>query len=499
MSDNMIYIQVDKKSNDIAKDARITGDDRFKVKNYLFALNHYNRSIAFAKSKNVAALAYGNRSAVYFENQLYNECLENIQLARENGYPSNKMSILADREAKCKELMDELKTLLDEFKDEKSNDIRDFFKLSYPANEKIPWVVDCVEVRTTEQFGRGIYAKQDLKAGDIICVEDAFFNYTSKDVYSTYFHCYNCFKSNRMNLIPCDKIASIMFCSTACKEDFYSKIGNMKKDILCADVKLLFDVAGIFGSVKAFDDYINRTDLKTLNKTIFDYDFSDPEDPDFKDKLLNCFLSLSTNTNPSEHDRHIRKYVSKKASDHLLSIYNLNQKEMKVHDGSKNMFVRGHTVSLFASLINHACVRNAQIISVENKAVTILINPVKAGEQIFFCYTPYVIMFSNEMKKELGRKHLFKCDCEACRSGTKEHERKFKKSHMLNVLELIEDNPAFLGDYEKAREDLNKSWDKVNKNPPPYYQLSNVPLNWSINILDTVAFQCSFPFPPFEG
>ena len=191
--------KVDQKSNDIANEARVTGNSRFQAKNWLYALNHYNRSIAFAKSKNVAALAFGNRSAVYFAIQLYKECLENIQLARENGYPANKMSKLNERESKCKELMDESK-------DKKTDTLWDFFQLSYPANEKIPWVVDCVEMRRTEKFGRGIYAKQDLKAGEIICVEDAFFNYTYKEeIYNTYFHCYNCFKSKKMNLIPCDK------------------------------------------------------------------------------------------------------------------------------------------------------------------------------------------------------------------------------------------------------------------------------------------------------
>jgi len=192
---NSYNISVIEKSNDKANEARITGNVRFQAKNYLFALNHYNRSLAYAKSKSVAALTYGNRSAVFFNVQLYKECLENIQLARENGYPANKLSKLIEREAKCKELMTAPKT----------DAIWDFFKLSYPANEKIPWIVDCVEMKWTEKYGRGIYAKQDLKAGDIICVEDAFFNYTFFDKYNTYFHCYNCFDSNKMNLIPCDK------------------------------------------------------------------------------------------------------------------------------------------------------------------------------------------------------------------------------------------------------------------------------------------------------
>lgn len=198
-------IEIDQKSDDIANEARLAGNYRFSVKNFLYALNHYNRSIAFAKSNNLAALAYGNRSAVYFEVKLYQECLENIQLARDHGYPANGMTKLNEREVKCKKLMD--KSI-----DKKTNTLWDFFKLSYEPNEKIPWIVNCVEMHQTEKYGRGIYAKQDLKAGDIICVEDVFFNYTFKDwnMYSTYFHCYNCFKPNKMNLIPCEDRKSVV-------------------------------------------------------------------------------------------------------------------------------------------------------------------------------------------------------------------------------------------------------------------------------------------------
>ena len=122
-----------------------------------------------------------------------------------------------------------------------------------------------------------------------------------------------------------------MFCSITCKENFYAKAVDINK-MLCADVKLLSDVAEHFGGVKAFDDYIKRTDLNTLNKTIFDYDLTNPEDPEYKDKLINCFLSLSTNKDCLTEKCHIRKLLSTKASKHLLSIYNLNHRDLMFED-----------------------------------------------------------------------------------------------------------------------------------------------------------------------
>lgn len=181
----------DKKSNE----SRLIGNQEFRQMNWFNALANYNLSIAYANSKSAIALGYSNRSAVYFETKLYEHCLQNIQLARENGYPADKLARLADREAKCLNRMSKPK-------DENGKDFWDFFKLSHPANEKIPWLVHCVEMKWTKKFGRGIYAKQDLKAGDVICVEEPIFNFTKKDW--GHYQCFNCFKANALNLIPSD-------------------------------------------------------------------------------------------------------------------------------------------------------------------------------------------------------------------------------------------------------------------------------------------------------
>lgn len=189
------------KSDEKSEKFRNAGNLDFVARKYVDALINYNKSITFAETKEVAALAYGNRSAVYFELMLFDECLQNIQLARESGYSADKLQKLNDREDKCKEL-------LSESMDADKKDFWNCFKLSYPSNEKIPWLVDCVEMRWIRPFGRGIYAKQDLKAGDIICVEEPIVNYADGD--NAYSRCYNCFKANAMNLIPCDRTGKIL-------------------------------------------------------------------------------------------------------------------------------------------------------------------------------------------------------------------------------------------------------------------------------------------------
>jgi len=165
----------------------------------LYTFINYCLDLFSDDSKELLSKGFAKRSAVYFELKRYEDCLKNIEWARENGYPKEKLPKLKEREVKCKKLMKESMDV--------QEDLWNFFKLSYPANEKIPWLVDRVEMRWTEKYGRGIYAKEDLKAGDIICIEEPAVNYAHE--HNTYMRCFNCFKTNALNLIPCDQTGKI--------------------------------------------------------------------------------------------------------------------------------------------------------------------------------------------------------------------------------------------------------------------------------------------------
>lgn len=118
------------------------------------ALESYNKSLCVAQLNSVdIPLAFGHRSVVYLEAKEYELCLENIQLARDYGYPSDKIATLSYVEEKCKKLMESHIA-------NPEDDPWNFFKLSYPANEKIPFLVNCVELRKAETFGRYVITNQ---------------------------------------------------------------------------------------------------------------------------------------------------------------------------------------------------------------------------------------------------------------------------------------------------------------------------------------------------
>jgi len=371
-------ISIDK-SDKVANKHRESGNSHYSQKEWLKALIAYNKSITCANSKNVICLGYANRSAVFLEIQRYEDCLKNIEWARENKYP-NKLK-LTEREKKCKELME---------KAVKHEDPNDFFKLSYPANEKIPWIADCLKMRTTEKYGRGIYATKDLKAGDIVCVEEPIihcFKDISNDLGDAYYmHCYHCFKTCMLNLIPCIRTNALMFCSPECRQALYAKGLNMET-FMCENVKTLAVIMDGFNGKKGFEDFLKHNDIKKLNKTIFDYDLSDSKDPKYKEKLVTCLMSLNSKKNFNIGDFCLsQNHLSDTNRNHILGIRSLNQQHTYYYDGEHTAVFSGNSISTFVSLLNHSCVPNVNPFSVDNKVAVVVLKPIKAGEQLFRSY-----------------------------------------------------------------------------------------------------------------
>lgn len=131
----------------------------------------------------------------------YEEALLNIKWAKENECPPDTVEKLNKREV----------TILEEQKKEvkdPGDDVKNFFTLSYPANPKIPFIVECLELKTTEKYGRGIYTKQNLEPGDFIAIEESVISMHKKLTNKPpagYLSCVHCMKSCMRNLIPCTK------------------------------------------------------------------------------------------------------------------------------------------------------------------------------------------------------------------------------------------------------------------------------------------------------
>jgi SET and MYND domain-containing protein 4 len=191
------------KSKERSDELRVEGNKFYSQRKFFESLCFYNESLCFApKDCESAGHAFANKSAVYFEMKLFERCLSNIKMAKENKYPETNWKILEKRQEKCIEMM----------KDgcEKPSSPWVFFKLSYPPNKNVPYIADCLQVESSEKYGRFVTANRQLKVGDIVAIEKPFCSvlmeestFGSEPESNIYQRCTNCLKENELDLIPC--------------------------------------------------------------------------------------------------------------------------------------------------------------------------------------------------------------------------------------------------------------------------------------------------------
>jgi SET and MYND domain-containing protein 4 len=184
-----------RKSNELSAVLRAEGNQFYARKDFYDALLKYNESLCRAESGSEnLGLAYANRSAVYFEMKLHDECIVNIELAKQNRYPEKNYEIINRRHDKCVEMMKQPKL-------EAKANTEKISKLSYSAHEKLPFIADCLDLKSDSKYGRHIMTNQPLRVGDVIAIEEPFCLVIGAQF--VYQKCAGCFGDFLLNLLPC--------------------------------------------------------------------------------------------------------------------------------------------------------------------------------------------------------------------------------------------------------------------------------------------------------
>ncbi|KAK2147238.1 hypothetical protein LSH36_562g00036 [Paralvinella palmiformis] len=248
------------KSSTEAAKFRQKGNKYFQNKSYLSALDAYSKSVIQApvlkeggQGDNELALSYGNRSATLYHLCRYRDCLDDIELAFQSGYPKDSCYKLFDRRGKCylamgkgnsaresftKALeciqslpMDERllakwnENLAKQLNDcnscgkarvvDKSKPERSLPKLTHGPNENYPRLSRDVRVEYNKNKGRHLKADQDIHVGDVLAVEEPYSSVLYQEQHET--HCYNCM-SRVDRPVPCVQCSTVVFCSQGCRQ-----------------------------------------------------------------------------------------------------------------------------------------------------------------------------------------------------------------------------------------------------------------------------------------
>lgn len=404
----MNFTTTNVKSNKIAEAIRAKGYKMFQNGHLYEALLKFNKSLCTAEAgTKTMGLIYMNRAEAFFKLKLYENCLNNIQLARADYCTIEGNKLLTELEEKCLELND--------VNAERENPW-EFFKLTYPPNKKLPYVVDCLEVKTDKKYGRYIITNQAFNVGDIIAIEKPFFKLIKTDPEddqypetNLYQYCANCLADNLMDLIPCPRCLSTMFCSNLCQRTANKGFHHYECQILdllneTGDWRMVlrsfFDALSICdGSVEEMRRLMDESD--ELSPSVFNFDFSKPENVETAKNKLKCLIGLERKVDVemkdlsniflqhqelaeiwSSHSAFVNKFLERMMQIEILNFHEIIGKSLNNCYRS----CLGDGAYVFCSLLNHSCCPNTMRIVVENRMVLVVERPIKKGEQLFDCY-----------------------------------------------------------------------------------------------------------------
>lgn len=240
------------KSSEDAKNAKNSGNNYFKQKDYLKSLAEYSKSAKYSSDKEDFAIAIANRSASLFHMCRYSECLSDIQIAIESGYPKKLLHKVLLRSAHCHIKLRDSKAAEAEIQKAKDLINSDTFKSSDKENlmdqisvlskelDKIPKELNKKETQemiTPEKLleinenypsaskslsrdysptrGRFVKATEEIKKGEILYVEKPF-AFVPLDHETSDFVCGNCCGRLCGVSYPCRNCSEIGYCSPKC-------------------------------------------------------------------------------------------------------------------------------------------------------------------------------------------------------------------------------------------------------------------------------------------
>lgn len=437
------------KQNAVADALRTRGNQYYANRKFLDALEAYNQSLCTAEVDSEAVgLAFANRSAVYFEMKLYDKCLKNIQLAKDNKYPMKNIDKIKKREEQCLEMIN------NQLPDTSKPIGVEFLKMKCEPNQKIPFIANCLKLKSDAQFGRYVMTDQPLKAGDVVAIEEPFCKVLLAN--HRFKYCATCLSDNLLDLIPCHECTSTMFCSTDCLKNgikifhqyecpVIDKLNILSTKIMRMAVRTFFEGLDVCdGNLEVFEQLMKNN--QGSKQTIYDFDFTDNQSFPSKRKnillaidalaaneaersqsdlfqrsgicaiLMNLFMKHSNLGDLLANEKHLnffRQFIFKQTQIAACNYHGISYGIMRKDELEENPQY-GSGSYPFCSLINHSCAPNLVRVSFECKKYVVINRPIPAGGQLFDNYGFHHCLEDFQQRQTSLLTYMFKCSCEAC-------------------------------------------------------------------------------------
>lgn len=415
---------VPKNKNDLQSTvARNIGNESFMNGKFLSAMNSYNRSLCAAEIPELMSLAYGNRSAVFFELKQYDKCLRDIELAKKLNFPEHLMPKLVKRQEACLA--------------QTGSNGREFQpKLSFEPSKNFPEMANVLEIKYEKQYGRHIVANCDIDVGETIVMEKAF---QTAHRYEKFRRCDSCMKKD-LNFIPCPNCSETMFCSNECSTSVYHQVEcnmNTIPDEFCNDnqlniIRSILQAIYTFTTVDELQSFVEdaiSSDQSEIPESILDeksryraflklwYEPKAYERDTFAQQVYFVYQTFLENEiiGPKFNSARKKRFLMHLVAQHYCIV---NYSGNIVFDNSDDRvgWDANEFRSVLASYVNHSCAPNVTLLSYDGYNVLVTIRPIKAGEQIFVSYfrNDRIQHSKTDRNVYLLARSRFSCKCERC-------------------------------------------------------------------------------------
>lgn len=439
------------KNNLISETSRIEGNNKLFQNDLKGAMKCYNQSVGFAENTDYLSLAYGNRSYCFLKLNMLDRCLVDIERAEDSNYPDVLLTKLEKRKELClKKLVSNTESSLPEP------------TLSFEKHEKLPCMVNILQIEKDALYGRLIRAKQDIPICTTIIIEKAYVRAVAGDED----RCVVCGKQE-MNFIPCTNCADTLYCSEECANNSFHKIeckvifGHQN---LCDSSSLSFILRSIIIGINAFSTvdemqqfvekslfsdpheiYQSTETLKSKYRTFFKLAsvVTDQRVLDFRRKAFYIFHAAMSSR---ELGVKFQTTSTQRFLVHLIIHHGLILStnsfggccgELGAGDNSDYQ----QNIFLMTSYFNHSCIPNVIKLSKNNLAVVKTIQPIKLGQQLFLSYLDRPSdMNGMDRNDRLDEVYGFRCKCELCTTGFRTGAQNLEDDeHFVYVIKNVND------------------------------------------------------------
>ncbi|RNA12725.1 SET and MYND domain-containing 4-like [Brachionus plicatilis] len=231
---------------------RQEGNEQFKTKRFFDALVKYNSSLQFSSAsqpENNLALAYANRSAVFYHLNEFQLCLNDIESALRAGYPQKSRPKLIERKLNCLLRLEQYSSGIEFIKAEKinlSSDVCQNFEKKFKTasadkkltpleqqfyfenyghidltitspNPKVACASKSIDIDYSMERGFFLRAAKDIQVGELLVNEPPFASVLM--AHKIGHNCFECIlKLNplKMNVTYCRQCCLVAYCSEKC-------------------------------------------------------------------------------------------------------------------------------------------------------------------------------------------------------------------------------------------------------------------------------------------